>query len=294
MRGFGAIEALRELLPDVAVPVFVLLTDLGDVALFFLVLTLFYWFGDRSKGAFAFAVVLGGLALTLGLKYYFALPRPPVELHATIADGYGFPSGHATGSTVFWGLLAAISDVGTRRKRFVVASVVVFLVSLSRVVIGVHYAVDVLAGVAVGAVYLAAVLKAADGDAHRAFYAALALSLVALILAVGPRTVAPSEGAACLGGWCTSRDAVALFGGTVGMALAWSQIDVPKGWPSRKTGYVAGLVGLPLLGAAWLASYQLPVPLVVTFMGSVATFAAILLLPTAARALRAKKAGTAS
>lgn len=283
MRGWGVIELLRDVLPEFLVPVFAVLTHLGDVAAFFVVLTLLYWFGDRRKGAYALGVVLGGLALTVGLKSLFALPRPPIELQAPIGgypEGYGFPSGHALGSTVFWGTLAAIYEVRSRRARIAVAALAAGLVALSRVVIGVHYAPDVVVGAAVGLLYLVVVFRLANGSPGRAFLAALALSVFAVIASVG--AVATPEGATCIGAVCTSRDAVALLGATTGMALAWTRLDVPDEWPSRRTGVATIAVALPVLGGAWFAGHTLAVPLVVTLLVNVATFAGILVLPTTA------------
>lgn len=291
MRGWGVIEILRDLLPPGLIPAFAVLTHLGDVVTFFAVLTLLYWFGDRRKGAYALGVVLGGLSLVIALKAVFAYPRPPLALQMPIGgypQGFGFPSGHALGSTVVWGVLAATYDVWTRRRRFALAALAVGLISLSRVAIGVHYAVDVVAGVAVGAAYLAIVLAATD-DPRDAFLAAFVLSVLAVLASAG--SIAEADGAACLGAWCTSRDAVALLGATTGMSLGWSRFDVPDDWPSRRVAAAAIAVSLPVLGGVWFAGYALAVPLVVTLVASVVTFAGVLLLPTtASRMVRRRRA----
>lgn len=280
MRGWGLIEILRDLLPPALIPVFAVLTHLGDVVTFFAVLTFLYWFGDRRKGAYALGVLLGGLSLTVGLKAFFALPRPPVELQTPIGGyptGFGFPSGHALGSTVAWGVLAATHDAWTRQRRFVLAALAVGLVSFSRVAIGVHYAVDVIAGVVVGLLYLGIVLWASD-DPRDAFLIAFALSIVAVVLSVG--SVAGTSDLTCLGTWCTSRDAVSLFGATTGTGLAWSRFDVSDDWPSHRAAVATVAVSVPVLGGIWLAGYTLSVSLVVTLLASVVAFAGVLLVPT--------------
>jgi membrane-associated phospholipid phosphatase len=153
-RGVGGIEALRSLLPAWGIEAFATLTVLGDFLVVSLVLAAVYAFYDREGGAVALVAFAGGALLILGLKTALAMPRPPDPVTAVTVDGYGFPSGHAFSSTVGFGLLALVIDRGRRSVRLGLAALGISLVSVSRVAIGVHYAVDVLAGVALGLGYL--------------------------------------------------------------------------------------------------------------------------------------------
>jgi membrane-associated phospholipid phosphatase len=154
-RGIGGIEALRSLLPGWAIDSLAVLTTMGDTAFLIAVLLALYWFYDRDQGAIALAVFLGGVLLLTGLKTVFALPRPPASLRIVEQGGYGFPSGHAFGATVGFGLLALVFRSPRRPLRIALVAVAVLIVSASRIAIGVHYAVDVAAGVAIGLAYLA-------------------------------------------------------------------------------------------------------------------------------------------
>ena len=110
-RGWGVVEFLHKVLPHWVQHVFVYLTQLGNAGLFFVLGALLYWFSDdRERYGFLLAATLGALSLTLALKGFFALARPPEAYHIVSATGYGFPSGHALGSTVFWFLLALTLD----------------------------------------------------------------------------------------------------------------------------------------------------------------------------------------
>ena len=82
------------------------------------------------------------------LKNGFALPRPPESLHLIPASGLGFPSGHAQMAVVVWGWL------GRHYNRIIPASVIIFLVGLSRIYLGVHFPHQVLGGWAIGFVIL--------------------------------------------------------------------------------------------------------------------------------------------
>ncbi|MFC7057572.1 phosphatase PAP2 family protein [Halovenus salina] len=175
-RGVGAVDIIQTTLPDWVALVAALVTQLGDAwFLTLLLISLVVTQRERREGILA---VGGMLAVAIGLyrtlKHIFERPRPneewfdpgllpdvlePLYEGAAYATGYGFPSGHATSVTVAYLGLAVVLTVGTRRQRFGVAGVVVALVSASRVALGVHYLVDVVAGVALGAVVLAVGLQ---------------------------------------------------------------------------------------------------------------------------------------
>lgn len=257
-RGFGGIEFLRDLLPGVALEALGLLTWLGSVALLVPLVVLVYWFESREAGAFALAAVLGGISVTVALKAGFGLSRPPDSLWLIAASGFGFPSGHAIDSTVGWGALAARVDRGTKRQRFAVAAVVVAVVALSRVAVGVHFAIDVLVGIAVGAAYLGLILWL--DSPGRAFGVA---TLVAILAAVAT------------GG---AGNAMLLLGASAGGWLAWSQLPV-AGSPWGSEGILPAIGGVAVFGGLVFVGYrgQLATPLEVG-IGTIA-FAGIVGLP---------------
>jgi membrane-associated phospholipid phosphatase len=111
------------------------------------------------------ATAVGQLLCDL-LKLAVARPRPPARLWAGSASGFAFPSGHATSSMAGFLTLALLVAVGLpagRRRVLVVASGVVLavLVGLTRVVLSVHWATDVIGGWALGVVVAVAVLALA-------------------------------------------------------------------------------------------------------------------------------------
>ncbi|MFB9805689.1 phosphatase PAP2 family protein [Haladaptatus pallidirubidus] len=213
-RGWGVIELVRGILPGWAPELFVFVTQLGDVWFLFVVGALCYWFNDdRERFAFVLAVTLGALALTLALKEFFALARPSEALRFVDSTGYGFPSGHAIGSTVFWGTLALAVDRWNRGIRIAGAAAIVTLVILSRIVLGVHYAIDVVVGVAVGLAYIAFVVKGLRWRPTPAFGFAVVIALAAVLLALQPPTTEYGL-----------FDSVAALGGAVGALLFWREV----------------------------------------------------------------------
>jgi membrane-associated phospholipid phosphatase len=111
------------------------------------------------------AVTVGGATLTSTvIKLVVARPRPDAGALVQ-ALGYAFPSGHSTTAAAAWLSSAVVLGSLTRStaRRVVlgvVAAVVVVLVGVSRVYLGVHAPTDVLAGWALGALWLAGTLIA--------------------------------------------------------------------------------------------------------------------------------------
>ncbi|WP_227374900.1 phosphatase PAP2 family protein [Haladaptatus halobius] len=271
-RGWGIVELLREILPGWAPEAFVYVTQLGDAWFLFVLLSLLYWFGDdRERWGFVLAATLGALALTLLLKGLFGLPRPPEAFQFAHASGYGFPSGHAIGSTVVWGLLALSIERAHHRIRVAVAAVVVALVALSRLVIGVHFAVDVVVGVVVGLVYLVVVVRGLNWRTRPTFALATGIAFAAMVVAV---LVAPRN-------WTV--DSVAAFGGTTGALLAWFTMDHPL---NARVGSVAAVVGLLMLGALTYAGLRLSLPLPAVFVINAVSQGGILAYPRVVGSVR--------
>jgi len=223
-RGIGGVEVLQELLPEWTALVAAVLTQLGDVWFLGLVLVALYW-GGRGRPDDVVVVVgtfLTGLGIYRTLKLVFALPRPggpaldPALVPSLLRGGYeavvalesyGFPSGHATNAAVVYVGLAAVLTVGTRRARYAVAGGLVTVVALTRVILGLHYLVDVLVGGLLGASLVAGAVRTRDlidGDrATPVLVAAVGAGIVYLAASGG--TVLSyallGVGLGLLGGW---------------------------------------------------------------------------------------------
>ncbi|HET6553389.1 MAG TPA: phosphatase PAP2 family protein [Dyella sp.] len=135
------------------------LGDLGSVAAAaVLVLAVLLW-RRQLHLATCWTIALAGIVpLNSGLKALFQRPRP-LHSHGFIVEhGWSFPSGHAFGAIVFYGMLAYVllRLLPHRWHRLVVAVAVamVSVIGLSRIVLQVHYFSDVIAGYASGSAWL--------------------------------------------------------------------------------------------------------------------------------------------
>ncbi|MHB9144902.1 MAG: phosphatase PAP2 family protein [Symbiobacteriia bacterium] len=130
------------------------ITDLGGESFYIVGLALLYWCFDRQVAYKLGTVFLFSTWANASLKDWIGTERPPVSIHLTEQYGPAFPSGHAQGSTVFWGYLALAYG---RRWLTWLAVAVIALVSLSRLYLGVHWPVDVAGGILIGIALLALV-----------------------------------------------------------------------------------------------------------------------------------------
>lgn len=151
MRGVGEAEFASGLSTSTQL-VFWILTHLGNPYGLLAVVLLLYVSGPKLgvTPQYALCVLACGLiavGVTIGLKHYFLLARPPTSYRG----GYGFPSGHAFGATVFWGAIGILSARQGRRARVAGAICVILTVAASRVILGVHYIIDVIVGMTLGA-----------------------------------------------------------------------------------------------------------------------------------------------
>jgi undecaprenyl-diphosphatase len=108
-------------------------------------------FREVRKALLLACAVLSGTLLVSLFKVNFGRPRPEARYAEFAMTGWSFPSGHASMSAVVFltiGALIASARTNRTERHFIllIAAVMTILVGMSRVVLGVHYATDVLGG----------------------------------------------------------------------------------------------------------------------------------------------------
>ena len=129
--------------------------------------------GARGVAVLLVVVTVGIQLIVVAAKNGYDRPRPDVGSPIALPSSFSFPSGHAAGGIVVFGLLGLVAGQYARTRREQAAAVVAgfvvgILVGLSRVVLDVHYLTDVVAGASLGLAWLTGCLLAVRGvDAHR-------------------------------------------------------------------------------------------------------------------------------
>src|SRR5690606_12530183 len=149
---------LRNPLADVPMA---FLATLGDaVVLAPAVVGVFAWLLWRRRHIAAWhwlAAPAFALVLTWLLGYLLHMPKPPAS---TAVPGFGFPAAAVTMATVVYGFFAVLiaRELPGRNRAwpYVVAALVVGLLGFSRLYLGAHWLSDVLAGILLGLLWIAA------------------------------------------------------------------------------------------------------------------------------------------
>lgn len=122
-----------------------------DTGAFFFLLIPAIWFGKSWKaGLKLFTILLLSTFAVHQLKSLFAIPRPfhlIPHLAVIKVSGCSFPSGGATNSMLLSCLLLTYGKI---RFKWLIALLFIFLISLSRIYLGVHFPLDVLGGWVLG------------------------------------------------------------------------------------------------------------------------------------------------
>ncbi|MGI8597831.1 MAG: phosphatase PAP2 family protein [Chitinophagaceae bacterium] len=104
------------------------------------------------------AIAISSLLMMFVLKNLFGRERPLIPLLEQ-ARGLSFPSGHALMSMTFYGLLIyivwnSIKNQQLKWSLVVLLLALIFLIGFSRIYLRVHYTTDVMAGFAMGFLWL--------------------------------------------------------------------------------------------------------------------------------------------
>ncbi|EKQ01253.1 hypothetical protein LCA32G_0513 [Lacticaseibacillus paracasei] len=115
----------------------------------------------RYRYAALFAASMGALMslVNVGIKYWVRRPRPFIadpQIRALVhAGGFSFPSGHSSGTMIFYGTMILLAWALLKRQSAkwlltCLASGMILLTGYSRIFVRVHYPTDVFAGFSLG------------------------------------------------------------------------------------------------------------------------------------------------
>lgn len=216
-----------------------LVTQFGSDYFYVAALTIIYLGLNRKLGKKLATIELSNIWLSAFLKDFFKIPRPPPSEWKYKVEGYGFPSGHTQGTTVFWGYLSLyFSSV----LLLVLTILIVLLVAYSRLELGVHSLLDVVGGAFFGVIVLVfgffvekkVIKKIKNYTSYVWVSLPLIFFAVSVISGYGGKDAALTTGA--------------LFGMTIGFAYLKESVEEK---PNFRFGLLNVVIGAPSAFAAY-------------------------------------------
>ncbi len=263
--GIQLIQALQALDPVLEV-IMKFYTFMGRIEFYLLLIPYVYWVVDTRLGIRTFLLLISTDFFGMAFKQLLHQPRPywigGVEQMGT-ETSYGIPSTHASNSFAVWGYLAYRLRKGWL---WVVASVIVFLIGLSRIYLGVHFPTDVLGGWLLGLVMIAVFVNGErllmpwlEKQSHSAL-TGLGFGLSVVMILTGNLILAFSASSPDPASWAQFSTqartpnayytlAGALFGAIAGyiLMLDHARFQVKGAWLWRIASYILGVLGLLLI-----------------------------------------------
>ncbi len=136
--------------------IFKIITFMGDPVFFIILLAfIFIVYDKRFAKNVAFSLLLS-VYLFAFIKDVIQDPRPstnidPREEYGYLETDYGFPSGHAVNAVAVWGYMA--HKFKDKTKPYIIPgilSAIIFLIAISRIIIGMHDLQDIIGGLLIG------------------------------------------------------------------------------------------------------------------------------------------------
>ncbi len=260
--GTEAILYVQSLSPDWLDPVWAAFTYLGNEQFYLLMFPFIFWCVSKQAGiGLAYASLLSTW-LNSAVKHLYKIPRPAdLRIRVPLPEtSPSFPSNHAQSAVVNWGYMATCFRSTAFRA---VAIVLMACISLSRIVLGVHFPQDVVGGLLLGLLVLALYTRVAPSAGR---WAAEQRPTVQVILAVGVPLMLiflhpsdangryPAEGA------ITPMSALVGFGVGLVMERAWVRFRVAGEVWRRGLRFLLGLILITLLylGPSLVLPEELP------------------------------------
>ena len=136
----------------------IFITNLGSPIVLIAICILFLIIIKNKKMAASISLNLILITLlNILLKNIVQRPRP-IDYRLIEEVGYSFPSGHSMISMAFYGfIIFSIFRYGKNKNKVfweVLLGIIIFLIGISRIYLGVHYASDVVAGFLIAIFYL--------------------------------------------------------------------------------------------------------------------------------------------
>lgn len=146
------IKAIQSIHNEFFDMLFQLITMFGEEVVIIAVLAYIYWNVDKKLGELIAYSSFTSLLVNNTIKGLVDAKRPIGEvgirsLRVETATGSSFPSGHSQGAASFYGTIAMYFK---NKSTYILATIIILLVGISRLYLGVHWPKDVICGIIFG------------------------------------------------------------------------------------------------------------------------------------------------
>jgi membrane-associated phospholipid phosphatase len=185
--------------------IFQLITDTGDEMFYIILIAVFFIAYDKKFAKNLLFSLLITTYINNFLKDVFQDPRPPSNIDPSsetgyIAEGYGFPSGHSQSAIAIYGYAAYhFKDKSKPLVIPIIVSIYIFLIALSRLILGVHDLQDIIGGLLFGIcvlipfIYIEPIISEKLESSSLQLKMLLALIVSVLLLVIGT-VIFPTSG----------------------------------------------------------------------------------------------------
>ena len=163
---------------------FLILTISTEAPVIIIMTAIMYWCVNKKYGQKLLFALIPNIVINTGIKEFVKAPRPIgtaglESLRVSTATGYSFPSGHTQTATTFWTSLIIIFR---QKWMYILGSVMILGVGVSRLYLGVHWPIDVICGWIFGIFFTVIFTKIFDIVDKNKKYKLLLLMLVPFII----------------------------------------------------------------------------------------------------------------
>ena len=128
--------------------IFLLFTVSTEVPVIIVISAAMYWCFNKRIGQRLLFSLISNFVINTGIKEFVKAPRPIgtsglESMRVSTATGFSFPSGHTQSTTSFWATLILLIK---RPWVYIVGTIMIIGVGISRLYLAVHWPVDVLFG----------------------------------------------------------------------------------------------------------------------------------------------------
>lgn len=149
------LNKIQEVMSEFLRKFFLFLTNLGGQEILIVAIIVVYFIVSKKQGQRIAFAIFSSLLINNALKVIINRDRPfkhpnrtyDVDSVEASASGMSFPSGHSQNAAVSY---SSIAFTYKKRYLWIAAIFLIFLVALSRIMLGVHYPTDVIVGVILG------------------------------------------------------------------------------------------------------------------------------------------------